>query len=140
MTPVPYKSIATMVTDAGAGQIDLGVTAFGSFGTGQVRVLATLAGQRNELYPDVPSAPELGYKVSDSAYGGLLAPRGTPPEILETVESACAKAAQTARWKEVLRRTGSPGPYLGADGYAKRLREDWHGKGELVRLLGIKAE
>jgi tripartite-type tricarboxylate transporter receptor subunit TctC len=140
MVAVPYKSIATMMADATGGQLDIGVTAFGSFGVGTVRVLASLAGQRNELYPDVPAAPELGYRVSDSAYGGFLAPKGTPAEALTALEGACAKAAQTARWKDVLKRTGSPGPYLGAEAYAKRLREDSRVKGELVRILGIKAE
>jgi tripartite-type tricarboxylate transporter receptor subunit TctC len=140
MLAVPYKSIATMMADATSGQIDIGVTAFGSFGIGTVRVLASLAGQRNELYPDVPAAPELGYRVSDSAYGGFLATKGTPPEALRALEGACAKAHQSARYKEVLKRTGSPGPYLGAEGYAKRLKEDSRVKGELVRLLDIKAE
>ena len=140
MVAVPYKSIATMMADATGGQLDIGVTAFGSFGVGTVRVLASLAGQRNELYPDVPAAPELGYRVSDSAYGGFLAPKGTPTEALTALEGACAKAAETARWKDVLKRTGSPGPYLGAAAYAKRLREDSRVKGELVRILGIKAE
>lgn len=140
MTQVPYRSVAQMTTDVSSGQLDLGITAFGSFGAAPVRVIVALGKERSELYPDVPSAGELGFRVSDPAYGGLVAPRGTPPEVLQTLESACAKAAQSERWKTVLKRTGSPGPYLDSAGYAKRLRDDSQAKGELVRILDIKLE
>jgi tripartite-type tricarboxylate transporter receptor subunit TctC len=140
MTQVPYRSIAQMTTDVGAGQLDLGVTAFGSFGGAPVQVLVALGNERSELYPDVPSAKELGFRVSDAAYGGLIAPKGTPPEFLKTLETACEKAAKTPRWKDVLKRTGSPGPYLGSEAYAKRLREDSRVKAELVRALDLKIE
>jgi tripartite-type tricarboxylate transporter receptor subunit TctC len=140
MTQVPYRSVAQMTTDVSSGQLDLGVTAFGSFGAAPVRVVAALGKARNELYPDVPSAGEYGFPVGDPAYGGLIAPRGTPPEVLQTLETACAKAAQSERWQAVLKRTGSPGPYLGSADYARRLREDSRAKGELVRVLDIKLE
>jgi tripartite-type tricarboxylate transporter receptor subunit TctC len=140
MTQVPYKSVATMTTDTSSGQLDVGVTAFGSFSAAPVRVLATLAKQRNPLFPDVPTTDEVGYPVSDPAFGGLIAPKGTPPEVINTLETACAKAAQSAKWQEVLKRTGSPGPYLGAADYAKRLRTDYEAKGQLVRLLDIKGD
>jgi len=140
ITQVPYKSLAQMTSDTSSGQIDIGVTAFGSFGAAPVRVLATMAKQRNELFPDVPSAGELGFPVSDPAFGGLVAPKGTPPEILRTLETACAKAAEAPKWHDVLKRTGTPGPYLGSVEYAKRLRADYQAKGELIRLLGIKGD
>jgi tripartite-type tricarboxylate transporter receptor subunit TctC len=140
MTQVPYRSVAQMTTDVSSGQLDLGVTAFGSFGAAPVRVVVALGKQRSALYPDVPSAGEYGYPIGDPAYGGLIAPRGTPAEVLRTLESACAKAAQSEQWKAVLKRTGSPGPYLGSADYAKRLREDSNAKGELVRSLNIKLE
>ena len=138
MTQVPYKSIATMSADTASRQIDIGITAFGSFNPQQVRVAAVLAPRRNPLAPDVPTTAEAGYPVSDSAFGGLIAPKGTPPEVLKTLETACEKVSQSAKWQEVLKRTGTPGPYLGSADYLKRLREDVKSKGDLVRALDIK--
>jgi tripartite-type tricarboxylate transporter receptor subunit TctC len=138
MTQVPYKNIGTVIQDTASRQVDIGITAFGSFNPQQIRVIATLAGRRNELYPDVPSMAELGYPISHPAFSGLMAPKGTPAEIIGTLEAACAKAAQSTRWHEVLKRTGTPAAYLPAPEYAKRLREDFAAKGELVRALDIK--
>jgi tripartite-type tricarboxylate transporter receptor subunit TctC len=140
MTQVPYKSVGTMSAETASGQIDMGVTAFGSFNPQQVRVVAVLASRRNELHPDAPTTAELGYPVSAPAFGGLVAPKGTPREVLNTLETACAKVHQGAKYQEILKRTGTPGPYLGAADYEKRLREDITSKGELVRALNIKDE
>ena len=140
MTQVPYKSIATMAADTASRQIDIGITAFGSFNPQQVRVAAVLASRRNPLAPDVPTTAEAGYPVSDPAFGGLIAPKGTPPEVLNTLGSACEKVSRGPKWQEVLKRTGTPGPYLAAADYEKRLREDIKSKGALVRALNIKDE
>jgi tripartite-type tricarboxylate transporter receptor subunit TctC len=140
MTQVPYKSVGTMSAETASGQIDIGITAFGSFNPQQVRVVAVLAPDRNPLAPDIPTTAELGYPVSAPAFGGLVAPKGTPREVLNTLETACAKVHQGAKYQEVLKRTGTPAPYLGAADYEKRLREDIKSKGELVRALDIKGE
>jgi tripartite-type tricarboxylate transporter receptor subunit TctC len=140
MTQVPYKSLATMSADTASRQIDIGVTAWGSFNPQQVRVAAALAPERNPLAPDIPTTAEAGYPVSAPAFGGLMAPKGTPAEVLKILGAACEKASHGAKWQEVLKRTGTPGPYLGAADYEKRLREDIRSKGELVRALNIKDE
>ena len=140
MTQVPYKSIATMAADTASRQIDIGITAFGSFNPQQVRVAAVLASRRNPLAPDIATTAEAGYPVSDPAFGGLIAPKGTPPEVLKTLETACEKVHQGAKYQEILKRTGTPGPYLGSADYLKRMREDIKSKGELVRALNIKDE
>lgn len=140
MTSVPYRSIAQLVTDTSSRQLDVGVTSFGSLGAAPVRILVGLAKQRNETYPDVPSTGELGYPVSDPNFTGLLAPKGTPPEVLKTLETACAAAMQTPRMADVLKRTGSPNIYADGAGYEKHLRADSAAKGALIRTMNLKLD
>jgi len=140
MTSVPYRSISQLVTDASSRQIDVGVTSFGSLGAAPVRILVGLAAKRNEAYPDAPSTGELGYPVSDPNFTGLLAPKGTPPEILGTLETACAAAMQAPRMNDVMKRTGSPNIHAGGADYGKHLRADFEAKGALVRTLNLKSQ
>lgn len=138
MTQVPYKVISQIAQDTISSQIDLGIMAFSSFSAFPVRPLATLASERIATHPDVPSMKELGYPVSEPAFGGFIAPKGTPPEIMRTLEAACAKAVTDEKWIALAKRTGTPTPYLDGAGLAKRLAADWAAKGELIGALGIK--
>ena len=140
MTSVPYRSISQLVTDTSSRQIDVGVTSFGSLGAAPVRILVGLAAKRNEAYPDAPSTGELGYPVSDPNFTGLLAPKGTPADVLKTLETACATAMQAPRLSEVMKRTGSPNIYANGADYEKHLRADFEAKGALVRSLDLKSQ
>lgn len=48
---------------------------------GRLRVLALMADEREPLFPDIPTAQELGYPLQVGAWGGLAVPLKTPPEI-----------------------------------------------------------
>jgi tripartite-type tricarboxylate transporter receptor subunit TctC len=140
MTSVPYRSISQLVTDTSSRQLDVGVTSFGSLGAAPVRIMVGLASKRNEAYPDAPSTGELGYPVSDPNFTGLLAPKGTPREILNTLETACGAAMQAPRMNDVMKRTGSPNIFASGAEYEKHLRADFEAKGALVRALNLKSQ
>lgn len=84
---VPFKSSNDAVSYVVNGQSDmmmLPIAAAASFvQNGQVRMLATLAEKRSRLFPDVPTMPEAGYPdMIYKSYYFLMAPRGTPPDII----------------------------------------------------------
>jgi tripartite-type tricarboxylate transporter receptor subunit TctC len=84
---VPYKSSNDAVNDVVAGRVDmmmLPVAAAASFvQNGQVRMLATLSEKRSRLFPNVPTMPEAGFPgMIYKSYYFLMAPRGTPPDII----------------------------------------------------------
>lgn len=54
----------------------------------EVRVLAVAAEERVSTLPDVPTFRELGYDIVGGAYRGVAVPKGTPPEIIETLAAA----------------------------------------------------
>lgn len=100
VTVVHYKSGAETVNAIMGGQIDLaseapaGVRAYVS--GGKLRALGVTSAKRSHLLVDVPTTVEQGFpEISIQHWGGIYAPKGTPPAILDRVAKALQTAAQT---------------------------------------------
>lgn len=93
---VPYKGEAPAYTDLIGGQTQLMVGNFAAasalLGNGRLRALAVTSPQRSPLLPQVPTAAESGLKGFENiGWFGLLAPAGTPPEVLSRVQRDTVK-------------------------------------------------
>lgn len=103
--PVPYRGAAAMVADFIAGQIKV---SFGSTSgllpqaaAGKLRALAVSTAQRSPLAPDVPTIAESGYPGFELTTDFvLMAPGGTPDEIVSLLERAVRQAISTPEFKE----------------------------------------
>ncbi len=97
MQHVPYKGTAPAVTDLVAGQIQVmftGVPAvMGQVKAGQLRALAVSSPQRVKAVPELPTVAESGYPgfEADQWYG-VVAPAGTPPEIIAKLNQQINKS------------------------------------------------
>ena len=87
---VPYKSEVAAMADLAGGRIDASFSSFPSvmpmIQAGRVRPIAMVSSSRSSVFPDLPIFAELGVTRLDSWFG-LLAPRGTPAEIVRKVSS-----------------------------------------------------
>ena len=96
MVQVPYRGGAPAVQDLVAGQIP--VACLGStpliphHKAGRIRILAFTSKERFPTMPDVPTLWESGYAVDTGQWLGLLAPRGTSPEIVNRLYAESKKA------------------------------------------------
>ncbi len=105
MLHVPYKGAALAMADVIGGHVDVMFIsvppAIPQVKAGKLRALATASAQRARGLPDVPTFAELGYAdfEVDARYG-LVAPAGTPREIINKLSTAIAKAAQMPDLKE----------------------------------------
>jgi len=97
MTHVPYKGTGQSVIDALAGRVDSlfavtsGVLPYVK--DGRLRALAVSSAKRSPLAPDVPTIAESGYPVFDVSFAyALMAPAGTPPEIVKMLNREVQKA------------------------------------------------
>ncbi|VTU21906.1 Argininosuccinate lyase [Variovorax sp. PBS-H4] len=111
MNHIPYKGAAQAVTDLMGGQVDSSFATLGSVipqvQSGKLRALAVASPQRSPLLPDVPTFEESGVKgYSADAWYGLLAPAGTPPEIVAKLTKASADFARVPATAEKLRGLG----------------------------------
>jgi tripartite-type tricarboxylate transporter receptor subunit TctC len=90
ITYVPYRGAATSGADAIAGQIDLSINftpaMVASLRSGSLRGLAVTTLQRSKQLPQIPTVSESGFPGFEAvAYYSLVAPAGTPPEIVATL-------------------------------------------------------
>ena len=97
LVSVPYRGSAPMLADMMGNQIPAGIGSVQDFieshKAGKIRVLAVLGGKRQQALPDVPTLSELGLPgLEDMPYYGIYAAAGTPPEMVQAVSQAVAKA------------------------------------------------
>ena len=96
MRHVTYRGSGPALNDLAAGQIDVIFdampSALGQIQGGTVKILATTGPQRSAILPAVPTVMELGLKdYAVTAWGGLLGPKGTSPEVVRAVSGGLAE-------------------------------------------------
>ena len=95
-TLVPYRGDGAAIQDLVAGQIDLyfgGVTRLPLVRAGSIKAYAVTSDRRLEIAPDIPTFAEMGLPtMASSGWIGLFAPKGTPNEIIGSLNAAVAVA------------------------------------------------
>lgn len=99
MNHVPYKGTGPGLVDVMGGHVDLYfaniVGAAPLVKSGKLRAIAATTAKRSSLLPQLPTVQEFVGKPFDvSAWTGILAPGGTPPEILDTLSKAINSSLQ----------------------------------------------
>lgn len=106
MNAIPNKAGASgVLKDMATGDVQVAFLNVASSGpmikAGQIRPVALINPQRLPDYPDVPTMAELGFKdVGTMAWQSMLAPAGTPKEVLETLNKAILQALEAPQVKE----------------------------------------
>ena len=106
MTHVPYKGSAPALTDVIGGQVslmfDAGVSALPQVRAGKLRALAVTSAKRSTSAPDLPTVAEAaalpGYEAT--IWFGLVAPAGTPREIVTRLSQEFAKVSRQTALRE----------------------------------------
>lgn len=110
ITHVPYKGESAAITDLMGGQIQMATpnlgAAIGFIKDGKLRALAVTSRERSPQLPDVPSASELLPGFENTGWFGLVAPAGTPREVIEKVQRDSAKVLHTDEFKATLAKQG----------------------------------
>jgi len=107
ITHIPYRGTGPQLTDLLAGRTQAssaGLPALGPYiRSGKLRAIAVGTSQRISTLPDVPTVAELGFKnFETSQWYGILAPAGTPADVVKLLQEESLKAlnssAVTARF------------------------------------------
>lgn len=145
MTHVPYKGSGPAVTDLIAGQIQLLSSAAPAIAphvvSGKIRALAVAGPRRVPTLPDVPTAAEAGLPAFQfSIWFGLTAPKGTPPEIINKLNTALQAMLKQPAMREKLAAAGADPVGLGPEAFGKRIAVETQRWGDLIRKSGMKLE
>jgi tripartite-type tricarboxylate transporter receptor subunit TctC len=100
ITHIPYRGTGPMLTDLLAGRTQAtsaGLPALiGHIRSGKLRAIAVGTAQRLPQLPDVPTVAEHGFKdFETSQWYGILAPAGTPREIVKRLQEESQKALKS---------------------------------------------
>jgi tripartite-type tricarboxylate transporter receptor subunit TctC len=90
LTHVPYKGGGAALSDLLGGHVDMFFSGAPSvlplFKSGALKPIAVSSAKRAPMLPNVPTVAEAGYGDFDfTLWGGFFAPKGTPPEIVQTL-------------------------------------------------------
>jgi tripartite-type tricarboxylate transporter receptor subunit TctC len=110
------------------GNIDVAFDNVGSIAprvkSGELRALVVMDHQRSKFMPDVPTSKEVGYPtVISSSTRGIAVPRGTPPAVIKTLETALRKAMEDPDHVQKLEAAGLAIRIMVGEEYAKYYRE-----------------
>jgi len=146
MLHVPYKGNAQALIDIIAGQVmmmyDQVSTSHPHVKAGKLKALAVTSSTRSSLFPDLPTVDEAGVKGYEAiTYNGLLAPAGTPREVLARLQGEVAKAvAVPAMRNNFLERGVELAASSSPDEFTAYIRNDVAASAMLARNAGIKAQ
>ncbi|MDP9975296.1 tripartite-type tricarboxylate transporter receptor subunit TctC [Variovorax paradoxus] len=138
MQHVPYRGSAPAVTDLIGGQVpamfsDL-VAVMPHIRSGTLRAIAVGSGKRVSLLPGVKTVAEQGFPGFDAtSWGGLLAPAGTPKDVVERMSAELKTALADKEVQDKLEGVGSFAAYRTAEQTGVRMRQDFERWGKVIR-------
>ena len=141
---VPYKGGAQALNDLRAGQIPLmfdTMSAVSSIKAGQLKALAVTSDKRTPLLPDVPTVAEAGLPgYRTSSWNGIMAPAGTPPEVLARLNQAVNQALALPEVRRSLTTDGSEVLGGTAEEFGRTIQDETQRWGKLIKDAGIRVE
>jgi tripartite-type tricarboxylate transporter receptor subunit TctC len=142
---VPFNGAAPAIASAMAGHTPIAwstvASAAQALEAGQLRPLALASKRRSQLLSDVPTTAEVGYPdIQGDSWVGLLAPAGTPSEIIGAVQREIAAIIALPDVKERLPTLGFEAVASTPEEFASRIKVETEMWGKVIRAANIKPE
>ncbi|CAM3151882.1 Bug family tripartite tricarboxylate transporter substrate binding protein [Cupriavidus taiwanensis] len=142
---VPYKGSAPAISDLLAGQVPMMfsdmIAALPHIKAGKLRPIAVGSAKRVSFTPEVKTVAEQGFPGFDAtAWGGLLAPAGTPKEVVATLSAELKKALADPTVQQKMLGAGTVAAYLPPEQLAARMKADYSKWGKVIQDNGIRGD
>ncbi len=141
---IPYRSFGTAISDTAAGRVNFFLSAFPALlphvQSGSVRPLVVGSAQRSRILADVPTlAEEYGTPGFESGvWYGMLAPAGTPDEIITFTNDKLQALAASGVMKQKLEAAGNELAFMPTSTFASFIRQDRDKWAKVIDQLGLK--
>lgn len=142
---IPYRGAGPALNDVLSGQVEVFFdnlpSSLASIQAGKLRALAVAAPKRLDALPAVPTLAELGLNaVNDQVWYGLLAPAGTPPEIIKRIHEAAVKALAHPAVRERLKQQAAEPVGNTPEQFRAQIITERDKMMDLVKRQGIKLD
>ena len=141
---VPYKGETPAVVDLLSGQIAMIFTpmqgAVPHIRAGKLKLLATLGASRARAFPEAPTMIEAGYKtIVITGWTGLLAPTGTPQDIVDKLQKEIAARLLVPETRESLASQGAEPVASTPEQFATFIRAEMAKWSAVIKKAGLEA-
>ena len=142
---IPYKGAATAITDVLSGQMDMAFEPIsvmvGHVREGTVIPLVVTGATRSPELPDVPTMIESGYPGYVSmSWTGIVAPAGTPPEVVAKLNRAVIDSFRSEEARESLARLGAEPNFGTPESFGAMIAAEIPKWAETVRAAGVRLD
>jgi tripartite-type tricarboxylate transporter receptor subunit TctC len=142
---VPYKGSGPLVTDLLGGQIDMSfdtlTPVYQHVKAGKLRALAVTTSKRSTALPEVPTLAESGLKDFDlGTWFGVLAPAGTPKDIVTRLNAEMVKIINTPDFRKRMTEVGAEPIGNSPTEMAKQIKDDTDKYAKLVKEAKVVIE
>ncbi|AUL16962.1 tripartite tricarboxylate transporter substrate binding protein [Bordetella bronchiseptica] len=143
--PVPYKGAGPALLDVVGGVVDMtfgdAASASKQAQAGKIKALAVTGARRSPLIPDVPTVQEAGVPGYEaSAWHAVLAPRGTPQPVIQTLYTAIGKVLADPQLKARLAQDGIEAVGSEPQAFGQALNAEIDKWQKVVEDAGIRLE
>lgn len=136
---IPGRGDPAVVTDLLGGSIDVAALVQGTVAGQSLRLLGIFTEEKHPSFPETPTFREQGFDVAPISFGGLLAPAGTPAEVIRKLEVACEGAAKDEVYAAAAQRGGQPPTYYADRAtFERRIERDVEAKRRLIARLKLQ--
>ena len=139
---VPYKSVNAIYSEILGGRLDAVIASFVSLqphiAAGRLRLLGIARATRAPNYPDLPTIAETLPGYSSGGWFGMIAPAGTPKEIVTLLNAEVNRAMQLPDVRERMLQFGLEIHNDPPEFFTDAIRRDFEKWGKVVRDIGFK--
>jgi tripartite-type tricarboxylate transporter receptor subunit TctC len=140
---VPLKGTPEILLEIASGRVQFGfvplVSSVGPIRDGKVVALGVSTPQRSPTLPGVPTMTETGFPGGEyNFWVGVLAPAGTPKDIVAKLHAEIAKAVETPEVRERFAKIGAVPTPMSADQFDAQILKEANELGPIMKAAGIK--
>lgn len=142
---IPYKGDGQALVDLLAGRLDFNFAnmpaTMSHVQAGTLRPLAVSTGSRSSMLPDVPTVAQAGFpSLEVNPWYGFLAPAGTPPEVVKTLNGAVVQALADPAVREKMAQLGAQPIGSSPEDFAKTIDADTKKFAAVIKESGATSQ
>ena len=142
---IPYRGSSGARTDVIGGQVEVmfdSVTTMAEqIRAGKVKAIATTGKTRSDVLPDVPTMAEAGLAGYEATiWLGLMAPKGTPKDVVDKLNAAVSKIASQPDVKQLWNKQGAVPMVMTPDKFDKYMQDDISKWARVIKAANIKVD
>jgi tripartite-type tricarboxylate transporter receptor subunit TctC len=138
---VPFGEGQAVVNLLGSrieGVVQLPAALVSQVKSGNMRVLAVLGSEHDPVFPETPTAKELGFPVALDMWRGIAVPEGTPKAVIAKLQEAIKEAVESPAFADAGKTIGFTPAYLSAEDFGALIASDDEKLAQVMDELGLK--